>query len=159
MTPRKLLTVVVLAAVLGFGYYSMYAAPVLSVQNTTYQGGVEWQEDPDRARELAAERDAPILVYYWTTWCTYCQSYDENHYRDERVRDVLDEYVLLAVNIDEPGPGEQLAARHEATYPPQHVVMTPGGEEVTRIGGYAQKDRFLAELRNALNDTAATTQR
>lgn len=146
-SPQKLLTVVVLVAALGFGYYSMNAAPVLSDQDSTYQGGIEWHEDPDEAMSVAQEEDKPVLVYYWTTWCTYCQEYDENHYQDEEIRDALDEYVLLAINIDEPGPGAKLAAEHDATYPPQHVIMSPEGEERSRIGGYVEEDRLLEELR------------
>lgn len=146
-SPQKLLTVVVLVAALGFGYYSMNAAPVLSDQDSTYQGGIEWHEDPDNAMSVAQEEDKPVLVYYWTTWCTYCEEYDENHYQDEEIRDALDEYVLLAINIDEPGPGADLAAEHDATYPPQHVIMSPEGEELSRIGGYVEEDRLLEELR------------
>lgn len=148
-SPQKLLTVVVLVAALGFGYYSMNAAPVLSDQDTTYQGGIEWHENPDEAMRIAQEENKPVLVYYWTTWCTYCEEYDRNHYQDEEIRDALDEYVLLAINIDEPGPGADLAAEHEATYPPQHVVMSPEGEEIRRLGGYVEEDRFLEELRAA----------
>ncbi|APW98690.1 thioredoxin family protein [Halobiforma lacisalsi AJ5] len=148
MTPRKLLTIVVLIAVLGFGYYSMNAAPVLSDHDYTYQGGIEWHEDPDEAIAVAEEQDKPVLVYYWTTWCTYCQEYSDNHYQNEEIRGELDEYVLLAINLDEPGPGASLASEHEAAYPPQHVIMTADGEEVSRLGGYVEEDRFLEELRS-----------
>lgn len=150
-SPKKLLTVVVLVVALGFGYYSMNAAPVLSTEDTTYQGGLEWHEDPDDAMSIAQQEDKPILVYYWTTWCTYCQEYDENHYQNDEIREQMDEYVLLAINIDEPGAGEELLAEHEATYPPQHVIMSPDGEERTRIGGYVEEDRFLEELEQGTN--------
>lgn len=154
MTPRKLLTIVVLVAVLGFGYYSMNAAPVLSNHEYTYQGGLEWHEDPDEALSIADQQNKPVLVYYWTTWCTYCQTYDDEHYQDEDVRDVLDEYVLLAVNLDDPGPGVDLAMDHGANYPPQHVIMTHEREEVSELGGYVERDRFLQELRRGLNSVA-----
>lgn len=150
-SPKKLLTVVVLVAALGFGYYSMNAAPVLSTEDTTYQGGLEWHEDPDDAMSAAQEKDKPVLVYYWTTWCTYCQEYDENHYQNDEIREQMDEYVLLAINIDEPGAGQELLAEHEASYPPQHVIMSPDGEEQTRIGGYVEEDRFLEELEQGAN--------
>ncbi|NGM70685.1 thioredoxin family protein [Natronolimnobius sp. AArcel1] len=152
MTPRKLLTIVVLIAVLGFGYYSMNTAPVLSDHDYTYQGGLEWHEDPDEALALAQQEDKPVLVYYWTTWCTYCQNYEDEHYQDEDVRDVLDEYVLLAINLDDPGPGMSLAAEHEANYPPQHVLMTADEQEISRLGGYTEQDQFLSELESGVDD-------
>ncbi len=146
MTPQKLLTIIVLVAILGFGYYSMTAAPVLSDHDYTYQGGIEWHEDPDEAMALAEEEEKPVLVYYWTTWCTYCQDYENDHYRDDAVQSELDEYVLLAVNLDNPGPGSELVSDHGASYPPQHVIMTPDGETISELGGYVEKDRFLNEL-------------
>jgi len=153
MTPRKILTVFFFALVLALGYYSMNAAPVISDHSYTYQGGIEWHEDPDEAYEIAQEEDRPVLVYYWTTWCTYCDEYDSDHYRDDEIRDALDEYVLLAVNLDEPGPASGLVEEHEANYPPQHVVTTPYGDEVTRIGGYADEDTLLNELRHHTDDS------
>ncbi|THE64737.1 thioredoxin family protein [Salinadaptatus halalkaliphilus] len=153
MTPRKLLTIVVLLAVLGFGYYSMQAAPVLSDHDYTYQGGIEWHEDPDEALEVAEQADKPVLVYYWTTWCTYCQQYEDDHYQDDDVRDALEEYVLLAINLDDPGPGMGLAQDHGASYPPQHVLMTADEEPISELGGYVERDRFLEELENGLDST------
>lgn len=150
MTPRKLLTIVVLIAVLGFGYYSMNAAPVLSDHEYTYQGGLEWHEDPDEAMAVAQAEEKPILVYYWTTWCTYCQDYERNHYQDDEIRDELDEYVLLAINLDDPGPGVEFAREHEASYPPQHVIVTDDGQQLSRLGGFTEQDRFLAELESGL---------
>lgn len=146
MTPRKILTIVVLLAVLGFGYYSMNAAPVLSDHGTTYQGGLEWHEEPETALAEAEAEDKPVLVYYWTTWCTYCQDYEDNHYQDEEIREILDEYVLLAINLDDPGPAVNMAADHEANYPPQHVVIDADEREQTRLGGYTERDRFADEL-------------
>ena len=146
MTPRKLLTVAFFLVVLGVGYYSMNAAPVTSDHGYTYQGGLEWHEDPEEAFEAAETEGKPVLVYYWTTWCTYCDEYDDDHYRDDAVREELDEFVLLAINIDDPGPGEPLAHEHEVNYPPQHVIVTPDGEPVEDIGGYVEREEFLSVL-------------
>ncbi|CAI50282.1 thioredoxin domain protein [Natronomonas pharaonis DSM 2160] len=150
MNPRKVITIAVLVAVLGFGYYSMNAAPVLSDHDYTYQGGLQWHEDPDEALSIAQDEDKPVLVYYWTTWCTYCQTYDENHYQHDEIRDTLDAYTLLAINLDDPGPGASMAADHGASYPPQHVMMTPDGEEISQLGGFVERDQFLQEIESAL---------
>lgn len=149
MTPRKLLTIAVFLSALGVGYYSMNAAPVTSDESYTYQGGLQWYEDPDEAMAVAAEEDKPVLVYYWATWCTYCEEYDTEHYRDRTVREELDEYVLLAINIDEPGPGADMLSEHGASYPPQHVVVTPEGETRAELGGYLERDQFRQWLQSA----------
>ncbi len=150
MTPRKLLTILVLVGALGFGYYSMNAAPVMSDQDYTYQGGIEWHEDPDEALSVAEQEDKPVLVYYWTTWCTYCQDYEDDHYQNEDIQELLDEYVLLAINLDEPGDGSALASDHDALYPPMHVIIDDNEEILGQLGGFTEEDRFKEELEAGL---------
>ncbi len=150
MTPRKLLTILVLVGALGFGYYSMNAAPVMSDQDYTYQGGIEWHEDPDEALSVAEQEDKPVLVYYWTTWCTYCQDYEDDHYQNEEIQELLDEYVLLAINLDEPGDGSSLASDHDALYPPMHVIIDDNEEILGQLGGFTEEDRFKEELETGL---------
>lgn len=152
MDSRKVVTIVFFILILGVGYYSMNAAPVQSDHQFTYQGGVEWYENPDDAAATASAENKPILVYYWTTWCTYCDDYDEDHYRDPEVRDLMDDYVLLAINLDDPGPGEPLANAHNANYPPQHVIMTPDGEPIEEIGGFVEQERFVEVLEQSRED-------
>jgi len=152
MNTRKTLTVAFFVVVLAMGYYSMNAAPVVSDEAHTYEGGLEWQTEPGTALEMAQSQDKPILVYYWATWCTYCDTYSDDHYRNETVRAELDGYVLLAINLDEPGPGAELARQHEATYPPQHRIMTPEGETVTSIEGYVERQRMLRILRRGAEE-------
>jgi thiol:disulfide interchange protein len=154
MNARKVITVACLVAALGMGYYSMNAAPVVSDDTHTYEGGLEWQTNHTAALETARQQDKPVLVYYWATWCTYCDSYDSDHYRNETVRDTLDDYVLLAVNLDEPGEARALVEEHGATYPPQHRVMTGSGETVRSVNGYVERDRLLAVLESGLREAA-----
>ena len=82
MNPRKLFTLTLLMTALGIGYYSMNAAPVLSDESHSYHGDTAWGTDVDEALEAAAAEDKPVLVYFWTTWCTYCEEYNANAYTD-----------------------------------------------------------------------------
>jgi len=146
MNARKTITITFFLVVLGVGYYSMNAAPVVRDDAHTYQGGLEWETDPGTALDAAQSQDKPVLVYYWATWCTYCERYDKNHYRNETIRAAMDDYVLLAINIDDPGNGTALVRQHQATYPPQHRIMTPNGDTVESVEGYIGRDELLATL-------------
>ncbi len=150
MNPRKLFTLTLLITALGIGYYSMNAAPVLSDESHSYHGDTAWRTDVDEALEAAAAEDKPVLVYFWTTWCTYCEEYNANAYTDPGILDRLDEFVLLAVNLDD---GSESAARlqteYNANYPPQHVAITPEGEVLVEINGYAEPDAFATYLDDA----------
>ncbi|ODR83201.1 thioredoxin [Haladaptatus sp. W1] len=150
MSPRKILTLVFLAALLGIGYQSMNAAPVLSDQSYSYHGGTKWHTNFSDAQTVAKEEDKPILVYFWTTWCTYCEDYNQNVYSDPAVRDHLDDFVLVAVNLDNDSPqASRLKQRYDATYPPQHVAITPQGDRLVKINGYAKKEAFIDYLERA----------
>lgn len=155
MDSHKTVTIIFFLALLGMGYYSMNAAPVVNddTNNITQQGGIEWTTDADAAFDSAQQQDKPVLVYYYTTWCTYCDTYNDKHYRNDTVRTALDQYVLLAINIDDPGAGESLLRQHEASFPPQHRVVTPGGEITVRIQGYLDQNQLFRVLQRAATQT------
>jgi len=153
ISPRKVFTIMVFVAAISIGYYSMNAAPVLSDDSYTYHGETEWRTDIDEARQIAAEEDKPILIYFWTTWCTYCEDYNANAYSDPAVLEQLDDFVLLAVNLeDNSQQAGQLQQQYEANYPPQHVAVTPDGEVLVEINGYAETDSFLSYLDEATEE-------
>lgn len=150
ITPRKAATLAFIGLILGIGYLSMNAAPVLSDDSYSYHGETEWRTDFSEAQEVAAEQNKPIVIYYWTTWCTYCEDYNREAYSDPTVKSKLDEFVLVAVNLDSDAPEEsRLQQRYNVNYPPHHVIITPEGEELTRIAGYAPTDDFLTYLERA----------
>ena len=153
MDSRKVVTVAFFTVLLGMGYYSMNAAPVVDTENKTYQGGLDWQKNPETALDTAQEQNKPVLVYYWTSWCTYCDTYDSDHYRNETVRAELDDYVLVAVNLDEPSAGQSLLDRHQAAFPPQHRILRPDGETVVSVEGYVERGKFLRILQRGIDST------
>jgi len=153
ISPRKVLTITIFIAAIGIGYYSMNAAPVLSDDTHTYHGDTEWRTDIDEAQRIAAEENKPLLIYFWTTWCTYCEDYNANAYSNPNVLKQLDDFVLLAVNLeDNSQQAGQLQQRYDANYPPQHVAVTPDGEVLVEINGYAETDAFQGYLDEALTE-------
>lgn len=147
MDTRKRLTISFFALVLVIGYYSMGAAPVKSDDAYSYHGDTEWHTNVTEAKEVAADQGKPVLVYYWTTWCTYCKDYNEKVYSSQAVQNRLDEFVLLAVNLDsDQEAAVRIKNRYDADYPPQHVVITPDGQQVSKLPGYTPKDEFMTYL-------------
>jgi thiol:disulfide interchange protein len=160
MRPRKVLTLVFLVSVLGVGYLSMHSAPVQSDASRSYHGDTAWHTNVTAAQQLSERRGDPLLVYFWTTWCSYCEDYDEKVYSDPAVREALDGFVLLAVNLDADGPAiDRLKGRYEATYPPQHVAVSPSGERLLTLRGYAEREAFLSALREAQRNADGTAAR
>jgi thiol:disulfide interchange protein len=144
------LTLLFLVGILSVGYVSMDAAPVLSDEEYSYHGGTEWRTNFSEAQSIAASEDKPILVYFWATWCTYCEEYNEKVYPDPAVRSQLDDFVLVAVNVDnDAASAARLQQEYDVNYPPQHVAITPDGEVLLKMPGYASTDAFVANLQTA----------
>jgi thiol:disulfide interchange protein len=147
MNPRKAMTLAFFAMLLGIGYISMHAAPALSDANYSYHGDTQWRTNFTEAQAVAAAEERPIVVYFWTTWCTYCEDYDRDVYSDPAVQSDLDGFVKVAVNLDSDAPAAaRLQRRYDVNYPPQHVIVTPEGEVLVRITGYAPTPDFRAYL-------------
>lgn len=146
MRPRKILTFVFIALLLSIAYLSMHAAPVLSNENFSYHGGTAWRTNFTEAKQLATEQDKPIIIYFWTTWCTYCEDYNEKVYPNATVQSHLNDFVKVAVNLD---GDSSLQQRYNVNYPPQHVIITHDGKVLVRIPGYANKGDFIAYLKAA----------
>jgi thiol:disulfide interchange protein len=150
MEPRKALTLLFLTLLLGVGYASMNAAPVKSDETYSYHGDTEWRTNVSAAQDLARANDQPVLVYFWTTWCTYCEDYNQQVYSDPVVQEELDEFVLVAVNLDSSRPqATRSMRRYNVSYPPQHVATTADGQRLAKLPGYAERDDFLAFLSRA----------
>jgi thiol:disulfide interchange protein len=147
MKPRKAMTLAFFVVLLGIGYFSMNAAPALSDENYSYHGDTRWQTNMSAAQSTAAAEDKPIVVYFWTTWCTYCEDYNREVYADPAVQSELDDFVKVAVNLDSDAPAaSRLQRQYNVNYPPQHVIVTPDGEVLVRINGYAETGDFLSYL-------------
>lgn len=150
MNARKVLTLVFFVAALGIGYTSMHTAPVLHDESYSYHGGTAWHTNYEKATSIARKQDKPVLVYFWTAWCTYCEDYNKNVYSDPVVQDRLDEFVLVAVNLDDDGgQAARLADQYNADYPPQLVATDSRGNRLVKINGYVGRDRFLSNLDRA----------
>ncbi|AZH26373.1 thioredoxin family protein [Haloplanus aerogenes] len=133
----------------------MNAAPTLSDENYSYHGDTRWQTNVSAAEATAAAEDKPIIVYFWTTWCTYCEDYNREVYADPAVQSELDDFVKVAVNLDSDAPaGNRLQRKYNVDYPPQHVIIRPDGEVLVRINGYAGKSDFLSYLDAAKSEYA-----
>jgi len=155
MKARKAMTLAFFVVLLSIGYFSMNAAPTLSDERYSYHGDTRWQTNVSAAQATAAAEDKPMVVYFWTTWCTYCEDYNREVYSDPAVQSELDDFVKVAVNLDSDAPeAARVQRKYNVDYPPQHVVVSPDGEVLVRINGYAGTDDFLSYLDAAKNEYA-----
>ncbi len=124
-----------------FVYYATNAAPLMSDQNYTYLGNLKWYKTYDEGSRVAKEQNKPMLVYFWTVWCPYCEKMQTEVFPQEEINKILrEDFVLIAVDMD---VNKEDTRRFNVQYPPQELFLTPEGKIVTRIPGYISAEEFL----------------
>lgn len=127
-----------------FMFASAKDMPVVSDKDYTYMSGLTWHSSLDKGMQEAANINKPMLVYFWTSWCKYCEILEKETYVDTEVNHILkNDFVLVAINMDDQA---DIAQRFGVSAPPAEIFLNSDGKEITRIAGYVNADGFLAAL-------------
>jgi cytochrome c biogenesis protein CcdA/DsbC/DsbD-like thiol-disulfide interchange protein len=118
------------------GYYAYLGYEILasrSVNPEEVKAGVEeqlkagWQSSLTEAMRLSRERQAPLLVDFWATWCKNCLVMDKTTLSDPRVKDALKGYVLVKVQSEDlyGSPTKGLLKQIGAVGLPAYAILRP----------------------------------
>lgn len=145
MKSKKAITISFLILMLIFVYYAINAAPLMTDQNYTYLGNLRWYKTYEEGSKIAIELKKPMLVYFWTIWCTYCEKMQTEVFPQGEINKILKEdFVLIAVDMD---VNKEDPRRFNVQYPPHELFLTSDGKVITRIPGYVSAEGFLPVLR------------
>ncbi|MFB6154038.1 MAG: thioredoxin family protein [Halodesulfurarchaeum sp.] len=123
---------------------ALSATTLLANAGYDTHGGVKWQTDVDAARKTAAAEGKPVLMYFWSESCTYCERFDRSIEQNQALRAALDDYVLVSVKFSR----TKLRKQYGVTGTPTLVVTTAEGEKVTAFVP-TRKDDVAATLESA----------
>ena len=144
MNTKKVLTIIALLAVVVFVFYAVNATPVISDNEWTYIGGMEWYQTYDQGAAVAQETGKPMLVYFWTIWCTYCEKMQTEVFPYPPTKKMLEEdFVRVAIDMD---VNKEDTNRFNVQAPPQELFLDESGDIITRIPGYIPEEAFLDVL-------------
>ncbi len=144
MNTKKLFTIIALLAVVVFVFYAVNATPIISDKEWTYIGGMEWYQTYDQGAAVAKETGKPMLVYFWTIWCTYCEKMQVEVFPYPPVKEILEEdFVRIAIDMD---VNKEDTNRFNIQAPPHELFLDENGEIITRIPGYIPEESFLEIL-------------
>lgn len=148
---KKVLTLVAAIVVLAFAYYAGSAAPVVSDRNYTYIAEMKWHNTYDAGAREAMQTNKPMVVYFWTIWCTYCEKYHREVFSREDIREILaKDFVRVAVDMD---TNREDTNRFNVRAPPHLIFMTSSGEIVRHVPGYVPPEEFKSVLLGVLPPT------
>jgi len=110
--------------------------------------GIAWVGDLDQAMETAATEKKPIMVDFYTDWCSWCKKLDSDTYTDAEVQKLAAQFVNAKIDAE---ADRAAAEKYSVDGFPTILFLSPGGEEIHRVGGYAPPEEFAKEMQTALD--------
>lgn len=147
MRSKKLVSIIVLALMLTFAYFSYTIALknfTLSDKNNSYLGGIKFHRSAiglEESFQIAVKENKPIMMYFWAIWCQYCAKFQTETLGNPAVKKILEgDYVLVAMDLD---IDREVAQKYGVSYPPYLVFMDPKGNILQRVPGAVGPDYLL----------------
>jgi HEAT repeat protein/thiol-disulfide isomerase/thioredoxin len=99
--------------------------------------------DLTTALEVAVSEEKPVVIYFTMPNCAPCRIFETETLPDREVREALEKFVFLKIDITE---NPRAAQRFGVRGTPSHVVLDSSGKERSRAQGALAKRAYLTFL-------------
>jgi thioredoxin-related protein len=101
-------------------------------------------EQYNDALKRASKQDKPVILYFYSNYCTYCAAMDRDTLSDVEIkRTLVADIVYYRVNVDHQ---EQIARKYSVRGYPTTWLLEPTGKPIAAIPGYVEKRDFRKVL-------------
>ena len=98
-------------------------------------------DDHEKALEESKSEDKPLMIYFYTGWCSWCKKLERETYSNDQVASLLnDNFICLKINVED---HPSLMAEYRIPGFPTVIFLSAEGEEMGRIMGYKPPDVFM----------------
>lgn len=129
---------------------------IISFLSNPIQKSPDWKSFND-ALKLAEKENRPLLINFYTDWCTFCKKLDKEVYADQEVIKYLNTHFIVSKVNAEDENGTANYKEYSLSYPqlthafgisgfPATVFMNAKAEYITRLPGYVPKDVMMIVL-------------
>jgi thioredoxin-related protein len=100
--------------------------------------------DYDNALRTAKNENKPLLLYFYSNTCYYCNVMDKDTLADNGVSATLrHDFVFLRIDVDR---SKDLARLYRITGTPSSWFLEPSGKRLFEAPGYVQKSDYKTIL-------------
>lgn len=104
--------------------------------------------DPEGAFTKAKTDGRPILISFYGIWCPACNLLEEQVFSSAEFKSTTSGMIRLKMDVDAE-TSWLLKSQYKVGSYPTIVVVTPSGEEISRVVGFRSKSEYLENLRAA----------
>ncbi len=143
-----------------FTVFLVAAAPIFAAAKAA-DGSVEgdtiawFRGDVEQAFEIARKENKPLFLYWGAVWCPYCSRIKNSVFTSRQFIALSELFVPYYLDGDTE-QAQTVGERFGVKGYPTMIVLNSGGEEITRIPGGIDIDRYNEVLQNSLNSMQPT---
>ena len=110
---------------------------------------IAWAKDYTVAQAQAKKANKPIMIDFYTDWCTWCKKLDTDTYSNKTVVTyVTKSFVAVKVNAEKEGKG--LSAKYGITGFPTIMIVDASGTPIGKIIGYVTPVDFIKQAKQVI---------
>jgi Thiol:disulfide interchange protein len=117
------------------------------------QNGVKWESGTfqEALNKVKSKKKGPKLVFMdcYTTWCGPCKYMAEKIFPTKEAGDYFNKHFVNFKQDMEKGEGIELAQKYEIASYPTFLILDGDGNEIGRIVGGGDLDKFIKRVENA----------
>jgi thiol:disulfide interchange protein len=148
MHRKRLISIPLIAAFLIPGALGFLSCSREAKETEAVSEQIKWYTAYEEAMDRARDKNLPVMIDFYTDWCSWCKTLDNTTYSDATVGNKAKQFVSLKIDAD----GQRaLAARYKVGAFPTILFIGPDGVEIHRVVGFRPPEDFLKEMDIALN--------
>lgn len=121
----------------------MLLLPVSAAFGNMTIGDLHFRSDFQSLLDSSAQSHEPILIEFYTDWCTWCKVLQDSTLPDGYVQKFLKNFELGKINAE---VDTNVAKKYGVRSYPTVLLLKSNGEEIDREIGYAPPEEFVSSI-------------